>query len=151
MHRKISDALERTKLSAPNFIIDGQSTAVAITAHHPMTQEMRDASSDKTGALAGAIVGVIVALATLLAVLVARRATETHADATVPEATESESELETEPQMVTTTVLPTSRVLFRGPMLHCHNMVMQTETGSYVMETRVHRIRNGVVVGPGSQ
>ena len=49
--------------------------------------------------------------------LVARRTTETHAetDATVPEATESESELATEPQMVTTTVLPTSRVLFGGP------------------------------------
>ena len=118
-----------------------------------LTREMFDSSSDKTGALAGAIVGVLVALATLLALLVARRATETHAetDATVPEANESESELETEPQMVTTTVLPTSRVLFRGPMLHCHNMVMQTETGSYVMETRVYRIRNGVVVGPGSQ
>ena len=109
---------------------------------------MIDASSDKTGALAGAIVGVIVALATLLALLVARRATETHAET---DATESESELATEPQMVTTTVLPTSRVLFGGPMLHCHNMVMQTETGSYVMETRVYRIRNGVVVGPGSQ
>ena len=114
---------------------------------------MIDASSDKTGALAGAIVGVIVALATLLALLVARRATEIDATAPESEATaESESEPEPEPpQMVTTTVLPTSRVLFRGPMLHCHNMVMQTETGSYVMETRVYRIRNGVVVGPGSQ
>ena len=67
------------------------------------------------------------------------------------EATEPEPAPEVEPTpMVTTRALPLQEeeAHNRLPLIHRQQMIMRTETGSYVVETKIYRVVNGTVVPP---